>query len=264
MSGMTIPDTERARLFNDEAERYDRIRPSYPDELIDHVLGAAPKTLKVLDVASGTAKATCQLAARGADVLGVELNPGMAEIAIRHGIPTEISSFESWDPAGRMFDRVTCAQAWHWLDPTIRADKVASVTRTGGQLCLFWNIGHYSDDLAEELQQVYERVLEPSAFKLVIGYGTNRKGNPVADLSIVADELREHGEFAEPATTLFPWARTYSGDEWIDELSSHSDHIALSPPLRQSLFEEIVRTIDGFGGSFVMQYVGLLISASRI
>jgi 2-polyprenyl-3-methyl-5-hydroxy-6-metoxy-1,4-benzoquinol methylase len=75
---MTIPDTERARLFNDEAERYDRIRPSYPDELIDDVLGSNPGGLKVLDVVSGTAKATRQMAALGADVLGVELNTGMA------------------------------------------------------------------------------------------------------------------------------------------------------------------------------------------
>jgi SAM-dependent methyltransferase len=261
---MTIPDMERARLFNDEAERYDRIRPSYPDGLIDDVLGEAPEGLTVLDVASGTAKATCQMAARGADVLGVELNAGMAEIAIRHGIATEVSAFESWDPAGRKFDRVTCAQAWHWLDPAARTDKVASVTRTGGRLCLIWNIGQYSDDLAEAIGQVYLRVLEPDALKVVVGYGTNQKGNPVADLSIVADELREHGEFAEPSTTLFPWARTYSGDEWIDELATHSDHIALSPSLRQRLFEEIVRTIDGFGGSFVMEYVGLLISASRV
>jgi hypothetical protein len=126
-----------------------------------------------------------------------------------------------------MFDRVTCAQAWHWLDPAVRTDKVASVTRHGGQLCLFWNIGHYSDELADALQQVYEQVLDPSTLKLVIGYGTKKKGKPAADLSVVADELREHSEFAEPSTQSFPWARTYSGDQCVDELSSHSDHIAL-------------------------------------
>jgi SAM-dependent methyltransferase len=166
------PPHERATLFNDEAERYDRIRPSYPEELIEEILGPYPQALKVLDIASGTGKASRQMAYRGADVLGVELNAGMGEIAIRHGIPTEVSSFESWDAAERTFDRVTCAQAWHWLDPKISIDKTAAVTRSGGRLWLFWNIGKYPEDLADAMQETYERVLEPDS-QIVIGYAVN-------------------------------------------------------------------------------------------
>jgi ubiquinone/menaquinone biosynthesis C-methylase UbiE len=52
--GVMEIDRERAKIFDREAERYDRCRPSYPDELIDEVLGRSPQGLSVLDVATGT------------------------------------------------------------------------------------------------------------------------------------------------------------------------------------------------------------------
>jgi 2-polyprenyl-3-methyl-5-hydroxy-6-metoxy-1,4-benzoquinol methylase len=106
-------ERERAKLYDRQAECYDLCRPTYPDALIGDVLGSSPLGLSVLDVACGTGIASRLMAERGAQVLGVELNTGMAEIAERHGIPAEVAAFETWEPAGRTFDRVTCAQAWH-------------------------------------------------------------------------------------------------------------------------------------------------------
>lgn len=51
----------------------------------------------------------------------------------------------------------------------------------------------------------------------------------------------------------FPWSRAYAPDQWIDQLLSHSDHAALTPEVRQNLFNEICTTIDGFGGTFVLR-----------
>jgi 2-polyprenyl-3-methyl-5-hydroxy-6-metoxy-1,4-benzoquinol methylase len=103
-------------LFDREAERYDRCRPPYPDALIDDLLGPKPEGLDVLDVGCGSGIASRLMAQRGAKVLGVEVAPRMAEIARSHGIDVEVGAFEDWHPAGRTFDRVTSAQAWHWLD----------------------------------------------------------------------------------------------------------------------------------------------------
>jgi hypothetical protein len=65
-------------------------------------------------------------------------------------------------------------------------------------------------------------------------------------------------------TKSFPWTRAYLKDQWIDEVSSHSDHIALSPEVRRGLVKEIGRTIDAYGGSFAMEYVALSICALRL
>lgn len=255
---------ERARLFDDQAETYDRTRPRYPGAVIDAVVGPLAGGVAVLDVACGTGIAARQMAERGADVVGVELNAGMAAVAERHGIDVEVAPFEAWNAAGRTFDVVTCAQAWHWLDPEVSADKAASVLRSGGRLCVFWNVGHHPDDLGAALHEVYRRVLPPDAGRLVAGYAADRSSRDViGDLRPVAEFLQQRGPFAEPTMEQFPWSRTYTTAEWVDELGSHSDHIALDPALRDRLFNEITATIDALGGSFEMPYVAVLISAVR-
>jgi SAM-dependent methyltransferase len=256
-------DRERAKLFDRLAERYDRTRPAYPEAVIDEVLGPGTSELSVLDVACGTGIASRQLAQRGARVLGVELNAGMAEVARRHGIPADIAAFETWDPAGRTFDLVTCAQAWHWLDPGVRAEKAASVLRAEGRLCLFWNVGHHPDGLSDALQATYRRVLPPDSLRMMIGYTVNRSSDPLAGFGAVSEELHRCGRFSPPQTRLFPWTRSYTRDHWLDELHTHSDHAALAPEVRATLFDEIGATIDGFGGRFDMPYVTILISATR-
>src|SRR5579875_1636628 len=116
-------DRGRAESFGTVAANYDRFRPSYPPALIDDLVATGAHT--VLDVGCGTGKAAVLLAARGLDVLGVEIDPKMAELARSHGVPVEVSSFEGWDAAGRMFDLLTCGQAWHWVDPARGVPKAA-------------------------------------------------------------------------------------------------------------------------------------------
>jgi len=260
-----VPEVERERayLFGREADRYDRSRPGYPGALIDEVMGSASRAMSVLDVGCGTGIAARLMAQRGARVLGVELNPEMAVIAERHGIPVEVSAFEAWDPAGRTFDRVTCAQAWYWLDPEVSPEKAASVVGSGGRLCLFWNIGHHPDELADALQAAYERVLPSDAPRVVIGYAANRASDPTADFSVVIDALGACDGLSEPQTSSFPWTRRYTRDEWLDQLLSHSDYLALDHAVRKDLFDEIGSTIDRFGGTFHMGYVSMLISATK-
>ena len=260
---MSHVERERAKLYDRQAKQYDRSRSGYPDALIDQILGSSPHRLSVLDVACGTGIASRLMAERGARVLGVELNAGMAEIAERHGIPTEVAAFETWDPAGRTFDRVTCAQAWQLAGPVVSAEKTSSLLRADGRLCLFWSVGHHRDELADALQATYQRVLPPDGPRLVVGYAANKASDPAADFGAVADALRACGKLAEPQTQSFPWSRSYTRDKWLGQLLSHSDRAALAPEIRQNLFDEIGRTIDRFGGTFRMSYVTILISAAR-
>ncbi len=62
--------THRANSFGSAAESYDRHRPAYPEELIDHVLAYAGQQAEqgVLDVGAGTGKATLLLASSGLTV----------------------------------------------------------------------------------------------------------------------------------------------------------------------------------------------------
>ena len=255
---------ERSRLFGQQAEAYDRFRPDYPDAVIDELLGPLPTGLEVLDVGCGTGIASRQIAQRGAKVLGVELAPGMAEIARRHGIEVEIAAFEGWDAAGRTFDRVTSAQAWHWLDLAVATAKAASVLRPGGRLGLIWNAGYQPDALGDALDEVYATVVPSGGHRLFRGYAADRSSDMRVGLAAEIDAVSAEPDFGAPTQRWFPWMRVYQRDEWLDQLVSRSDHAALEPAVRRRLIEAIGAAIDDQGGSFVMNFETVLITATRL
>ena len=255
---------ERSRLFDQHAEAYDRFRPTYPDAVIDELLGPLPCGLEVLDVGCGTGIASRQITQRGARVLGVELAPRMAEIARGHGIEVEIAAFEGWDAAGRTFDRVTSAQAWHWLDLPIATAKAASVLRPGGKLGLIWNAGCQPDDLADALEEVYASVVPPGGHRLFRGYAASRSSDVKTGLDSEIDAIAAAPDFGAPTEKWFPWTRTYQRDEWLDQLVSRSDHAALEATVRDRLVEAIGAAIDDRGGSFLMNFETVLITATRL
>lgn len=255
---------ERSRLFDQEAERYDRCRPRYPDIVIDHVLGPEPSGLDVLDVGCGTGIAARPMAERRAKVLGVELAPRMAEIARRHGIEVEIAAFEDWDSAGRRFDRVVSAQAWHWLDMPAATAKAASLLRPNGSIGLIWSGGAHPDDLADALANVYPKLVPSGTHALFRGYAAHRSTDIRSGLDGVVHAITMTPDFGPVTEDWFPWTQRYHRDEWLQLLLTNSQYAALEANLRHRLLDAIGTTIDDYGGSFVMSFETVLINASRL
>src|ERR1700759_913662 len=117
--GRTVPAHQQRQVaagFGRGAGRSDRARPSYPAALISRIVAASPGP-DVLDVGCGTGISSRLLTAAGCRVLGLDPDPRMAALAREGGTAVEVARFEDWDPAGRVFDVVTAAQSWHWVDP---------------------------------------------------------------------------------------------------------------------------------------------------
>jgi SAM-dependent methyltransferase len=201
------------------------------------------------------------MAERGASVLGGEVAPRMAAIARNHGLEVEVAAFEDWDAAGRTFDRVISAQAWHWLDLPVSTAKAASLLRPGGRLCLIWSAGCHPDDLAHDLADVYARLF-PNV-SAGFGYAASRPSDRRTGLTSIVDAIAAVPKFAPVTEHWFPWAREYDRDQWLDLLHSRSDHAALDSAVRERLFEAIGKAIDDHGGSFVMSFETGLITATR-
>ena len=254
---------ERSRLFDQEAERYDRCRPTYPRAVIDTMLGPEPAGLDVLDVGCGTGIASRQMAEQGANVLGVEVAPRMAEIARNHGVEVEVDAFEDWDAAGRTFDRVISAQAWHWLDLPVSTAKAASLLRPGGRLCLAWSAGCHPDTLADALAEVYARLF-PNVGSPGFGYAASRPADRRSGLTSVIESIDVVPGFGTATETWFPWEREYDKNQWLDLLLTRSDHLALDSAVRERLFQAIGKAIDDHGGTFVMSFETGLITATRL
>ena len=98
---------------------------------MNRIVAASPGQA-VLDVGCGTGIAARQFQAAGCQVLGVDPDERMAELARRAGLDVEVATIETWDPAGRSFDAVIAGQAWHWVDPVAGAAKAAQAVRPGG------------------------------------------------------------------------------------------------------------------------------------
>jgi SAM-dependent methyltransferase len=152
---------EVAESFGAHAERYDRARPGYPDELIGRIVAASPGCA-VLDIGCGTGIASRLFQAAGSRVLGLDPDARMVELARRWGLEAEVAAFEDWEPAGRTFDAAVCAQAWHWIDPQAGAAQAARALRPDGILAIFWNAGLPPAPVTAAFARIYGRLAPES------------------------------------------------------------------------------------------------------
>jgi SAM-dependent methyltransferase len=252
---MLFEERRRAESFGEVAELYDRTRPSYPQALVDALLADAPDS--VLDIACGTGIAGALFAARGCEVLGVELDPRMAAIARARGLDVEVAPFEAWEPAGRSFELAICAQAWHWLAPQPALAKAASALSAGALLGLFWNFGNPPADVAARLRPIYAQ-LEPGLerYSVLLGHHEGRIDSGLAAIA-------EQPSFDEPEKREFPWSKQYDTAGWLNFLQTHSDHQTLAPERLERLLDAVGQALDELGGSFEMSYTAMLVSARR-
>ena len=248
-----------AESFGSEAERYDRARPRYPQALVDRVVAASPGP-DVLDVGIGTGIAARQFQAAGCRVLGVEVDVRMAEVARRSGLEVEVAAFEAWDPAGRAFDAVISGQTWHWVDPVAGAAKAAQALRPGGRLAVFWNAGQPTPDMTEAFAAVYRRVLPDLPFNPWARSGSD----PYSVLRTrAADGIREVGAFGDPEQWRFDWERSYTRDEWLDQVPTFGGHTQLPPAQLEELLAGVGAAIDATGDSLAMRYTTVVVTAAR-
>jgi SAM-dependent methyltransferase len=262
-----VPEPHRhrqvAESFGEDADRYDRTRPPYPDALVNRIIAASPGR-DVLDVGCGTGIEARQFRAAGCTVLGVEPDTRMAEFARRSGIEAEVATFEAWDPAGRDFDAVIAGTAWHWVDPVAGAAKAASVLRRGGRLAPFHHVFQPPPEVAEAQGSAYRRVVPDSPFNLA-GQATKSNLELYQPLFAgIAAGIRAAGQFSEPEQWRFDWECTYNRDEWLDQLPTLGNLTQLPPDKLAQVQEGVGAAIDAMGGSFTMRYTTVAVTAERV
>jgi len=120
------------------AQSYDRYRPSPPPALIEIVLLLAglDRAERVADLGAGTGLSTRAWSSHASEVVGVEPNPAMVDWARRATTAPNVRYVEGFAAATGLaeesVDIVTCAQAFHWMEPSAVLPEVARILRRGG------------------------------------------------------------------------------------------------------------------------------------
>jgi hypothetical protein len=82
--------------------------------------------------------------------------------------------------------------------------------------------------------------------------------DPPALVTAWQAEIDTADGLGEAETRVYHWTKTYSTEDYVALLSTHSDHLILPAASRGEILEAIAEVIDGAGGSFPMTYATLL------
>jgi ubiquinone/menaquinone biosynthesis C-methylase UbiE len=268
---------EPGLLFDRIPEEYDRVRPSYPDELVDRacsVAGLGPGS-RVVEVGCGTGKLTVALAERGLRVDAVDPGGNLVEIA-RARVPGSsvrfhVARFEDVELPSGAFDALFSATAFHWVDPDVSWSKAARLLRPGGVLALLTHVGGSLLELDAQLIAAWREVMPEAAewyfrderelwdgaearrgniSEVWAWFEKSDKGRPEAaelfsDVEIVNVRL-EHRETAR---------------ELVEHIRTTSSYLGLDTKRQERLEERIVAAVESAGGTSRSTSFAVLVTA---
>jgi SAM-dependent methyltransferase len=262
MSATTLP-----KSFDAVAAAYDRARPGYPQATFERIVsyaGLEDSPSDLLEIGTGTGKATRPLAALGHRIVCLEPGANLACVASANLVDCPkvsilVTSFEDWAPdPSTSFQLVFAAQAFHWIDPTVRLRKAASLLRPDGALAVFGNSHSVaSEPLAEAIQLAYRRHAPALAQR------DNAKAWYGSPDSPVADELAASEYFTDVDFHAASWTRDLSADAYCELAATYSDHSTLPGLQRQVLLKAIAEAINQRGDSIQLLHTTALFLARR-
>jgi SAM-dependent methyltransferase len=262
---MTADRDVLRRTFDGEAERYDRARPRYPDELVAdlaRLTGIGPGS-RVLEIAPGTGVLTVPLAALGCAVTAVELGPRLAEVARRNlarypRAEVVVSAFEDWTLPAEPFDAAVCASAAHWFDPVTWVAKIADALRPGGSLATVGvhHVAGGTPGFADESQGCYLR-WEPGA-------SPGFRMPAASEVPLDASDLEAAGRLGPVTFRRYERDVAYTSAAFADLHRTYSNIIAMPPAAREGLLGCLGQLIDShYGGRITKRYLFELRAARR-
>jgi SAM-dependent methyltransferase len=148
--------------FEAAAERYERGRPTYPDDAVAFLIRTLEigERTDVVELGAGTGKFTELIVPTGARIVAVEPVSAMRQ-ALARNCPTVTvldAMAEEIPLAEASADAVVAAQAFHWFDADRALHEIHRVLRPDGALGLIWNVRDEATDWSERLTAIFDRL----------------------------------------------------------------------------------------------------------
>lgn len=251
---MSLSRRERAQSYDIVAAAYDRVRPSYPDEVLDDLvaLSGLPTRGRILELGCGSGIATLALAERGYRILALEAGHWMAALAREKlarfpMVDVEVCDVERWASAGRVFDLVLCAASYHWLMAEERVILASRALRGGGALAIvdYLHVRGGSQVFFDRTQDCYRKHMPDSSLDFAL--------KDAADEEIDIHDLETSDRFLKPVIRKYDKTLEYDPDAYIDLLGTYSRHIRMDAKERARLFRCIRSLIPETADSKVLK-----------
>lgn len=251
--------SERRSRFDDIAINYDHYRPGYPDELFEEIIELSQIEFdgNLLEIGTGSGKATVFLAKKGYSILCLEPSKNFIEIAQSklqgYNVSFCQSLFEEWK-SDQCFDLVFSAQSFHWVPQEISYKKTASVLNRKGHIALFWNM--YMESASAFHQDLVEIYKKYSSALYIYNYSkdliTKRKL-----------EIESSRYFKDVAVREFYWSLNYTKNEFIGFLDTFGVYSRLDATERETLYKEIGDLADKHGENIILNLASVLYFAQK-
>ena len=255
-------------VFDNDPALYDRARPDYPPGLFRAIV----KTTRLrhgssmLEIGCGTGKSTKWFARHGYRITAVEKGANLAAYASakfsgRRNVTVVNSSFEDFKGDAGAYSLIYSGTAFHWLDRKIAYMKCASLLKEGGHIALFW-IDHVLSDISRAqfaaIQEAYREYMPDWAAEFDLN-GPNEMSEKRVS------EINESGLFRMTGSRDFYFTVDYGPQDYIDLLSTYSDHAVLPEATKNGLFSRVASIIEEkCGGTLTKEYRASLYMAERL
>ena len=253
-------DTKRAVSFQKTAQLYDKVRPGYPNSwIIDlQTVTSLDKESRILEVGSGTGKATSDLLKISKDITCLDPGKEMLEIA-KSKFPslTFINSTFEKLKTNETYDLIVSAMAWHWVDPKVGYKKAWDLLVDPGFLAIirYYHIDSDPNSFHNRAQGIYERYNKTTT--------TKRHSEQLKQINEDAKTLNnQYFHFVKKIE--YKWEQEYTIDDYLALRNTYSDHLTMQSIQREKMEAELKEFAQKeFGGKLVKRYTTVLFIAQK-
>ncbi len=236
-----------SELFTSKAVDYDLGRPGYPTLLVDWLedaIGARSGQL-IADVGCGTGLLSECFIAHGYQIIGVEPDLAMGEVAIARlgnspSFTLRTGMAEATSLSNDCVDGISVGTAFHWFDPILTANEFQRILRPNGWVAL---VGNERVEISET----------DHAFSMLLAKFRSSADKRMRQL---ADCEPEKFLGARTKSKRFPYELKMTKSSFASLAFSRSYFPALTSPQRQNAEQSVAATFERHAveGVLVLNY----------
>lgn len=240
--------------FDTVASTYEKVRPGYCDDLYQKIFDYSPlyQSSKIVEIGIGGGQATLPFLHFGCSLTAIEYGKSLSLICREKfkdfsKFNVIASKFEDLELAKNEYDLVYSASVFHWISEEIGYPKVFAILKEGGTFARFANHPYRCKNepqLSDEIDKIYEKYYY-KYYNIAPKKPTEYKEEDAKERAQIAIKYG----FQDIQYEVYERIRTFQAKEYIELLSTYSDHIAIKEDIRKDFFHQIEDVILEHGGS---------------